>query len=95
MLEAVAQLSSYFTQKHDLLGAEMVGFGGVDNVRFRGVVTPGDRLLLLVELLKMRRNRMIVAAFQGVVDGNLVLEGTLRGIPIPVGAIESQIVRRG
>ena len=27
MLEAVAQLSSYFTQKHDLLGSEMVGFG--------------------------------------------------------------------
>ncbi len=88
MLEAVAQLSSYFTQKHDLLGAEMVGFGGVDNVRFRGVVTPGDKLILMVELLKMRRGRMIVAAFQGVVDGSLVLEGTLRGIPIPVQALE-------
>lgn len=88
MLEAVAQLSSYFTQKHDLLGAEMVGFGGVDNVRFRGVVTPGDELILMVELLKMRRGRMIVAAFQGVVDGNLVLEGTLRGIPIPIEAVE-------
>ena len=41
MLEAVAQLSSYFTQKHDLLGSEMVGFGGLDSVRFRGVVPPG------------------------------------------------------
>ena len=91
MLEAVAQLSSYFTQKHDLLGATMVGFGGVDEVRFRGVVTPGDRLVLMVELKKARRGRMIVAAFQGIVDGNIVLEGTLRGIPIPVEALEKHL----
>lgn len=89
MLEAAAQLSSYFTQKQDLLGAEMVGFGGLDDVRFRGVVTPGDQLILMVELIKVRRERMIVAAFQGVVSGNLVLEGTLRGIPIPVEAVEA------
>ena len=90
MLEAVAQLSSFFTQKHDLLGAEMVGFGGVDGVRFRGVVTPGDKLILMVKMDKARRGRMIVASFQGVVDGSLVLEGTLRGIPIPVEALASQ-----
>ncbi len=94
MLEAVAQLSSYFTQKHDLLGAAMVGFGGVDEVRFRGVVTPGDKLVLMVELVKTRRGRMIVAAFQGIVNGNIVLEGTLRGIPIPIEAVEKQISRR-
>jgi 3-hydroxyacyl-[acyl-carrier-protein] dehydratase len=94
MLEAVAQLSSYFTQKHDLLGAAMVGFGGVDEVRFRGLVTPGDTLLLMVELLKARRGRMIVAAFQGVVNNSIVLEGTLRGIPIPVEVVESQLGRR-
>ncbi len=94
MLEAVAQLSSYFTQKHDLLGAAMVGFGGVDEVRFRGLVTPGDTLLLMVELLKARRGRMIVAAFQGVVNNTIVLEGTLRGIPIPVEVVENQLGRR-
>jgi 3-hydroxyacyl-[acyl-carrier-protein] dehydratase len=91
MVEAVAQLSSYFTQKHDLLGATMVGFGGVDEVRFRGVVTPGQRLILMVELQKVRRGRMIVAAFQGVVDGNIVLEGVLRGIPIPIKALEKHL----
>jgi 3-hydroxyacyl-[acyl-carrier-protein] dehydratase len=91
MLEAVAQLSSYFTQKHDLLGAEMVGFGGVDDVRFRGVVSPGDRLILMVKLAKVRRGRMIVAEFQGVVGQNLVLEGTLRGIPIPVEVLSKRV----
>ena len=94
MLEAVAQLSSYFTQKHDLLGADIVGFGGVDEVRFRGVVTPGDRLILMVELQKARRGRMIVAAFQGVVDNNIVLEGVLRGIPIPVESVENLLATK-
>ncbi len=87
MLEAVAQLSSYFTQKHDLLGSEMVGFGGLDGVRFRGVVSPGDQLILLVKMVKTRRGRMIVADFQGVVGETVVLEGTLRGIPIPISAL--------
>ena len=90
MLEAVAQLSSYFTQKHDLLGSEMVGFGGLDSVRFRGVVSPGDRLILLVKMVKTRRGRMIVADFQGIVGDTVVLEGTLRGIPIPVDALTSR-----
>ena len=90
MLEAVAQLSSYFTQKHDLLGSEMVGFGGLDSVRFRGVVSPGDRLILLVKMVKTRRGRMIVADFQGIVGDTVVLEGTLRGIPIPVDALTNR-----
>ena len=94
MLEAVAQLSSYFSQKYDLLGAEMVGFGGVDNVKFRGIVTPGDRLILMVKLEKVRRSRMVVASFQGVVQGGIVLEGTLKGIPIPVAAVEEMLAQK-
>lgn len=90
MLEAVAQLSSYFTQKYDLLGSEMVGFGGLDSVRFRGVVSPGDRLILLVKMVKTRRGRMIVADFQGIVGDTVILEGTLRGIPIPVDALTNR-----
>ncbi|MEM9826857.1 MAG: 3-hydroxyacyl-ACP dehydratase FabZ family protein [Planctomycetota bacterium] len=94
MLEAVAQLASYFAQKNDLLGAEMVGFGGVDEVRFRGVVTPGDQLILMVRLLKARRGRMLVAEFQGIVGDVTVLEGILRGIPIPVDAVKEDLARR-
>jgi 3-hydroxyacyl-[acyl-carrier-protein] dehydratase len=94
MLEAVAQLSSYFTLKHDLLGSKIIGFGGVDGVRFRGPVRPGDDLILMVELIKVRRGRMIVAAFQGVVDNTLILEGTLRGIPIPTEVGEGSLAPR-
>lgn len=94
MLEAAAQLCSYFTQKHDLLGADMVGFGGVDEVRFRDPVLPGDRLVLMCELTRIRRGRMIVAKFQGVVGEGLAVEGIIKGIPIPIDALKETLAAR-
>lgn len=88
MLEAVAQLCSYVTQAHDLLGAEMVGFGGLEEVRFPAPVLPGDRLILMCVLDKVRRGRMIVCRFQGVVKDRVVIEGVLKGISIPVEALQ-------
>src|SRR5690606_36535062 len=73
--EAAAQMASYYSQKYDLLGSPMVGFGGLEDVRFRGVVRPGDRLVIVAQLLKVRRGAMIVARFQCFVDQNLVCEG--------------------
>lgn len=91
MLEAAAQLCSYYVQKHDLLGTEMVGFGGLEDVRFRDPVVPGDRLVLMSELVKARRGRMVVARFQGVVGDSIVVEGKLKGIAIPVDALRAQM----
>jgi 3-hydroxyacyl-[acyl-carrier-protein] dehydratase len=88
MLEAIAQLCSYVTQKYDLLGAAMVGFGGLEEVRFRDPVLPGDRLILMCRLDKVRRGRMIVCKFQGVVKDRIVVEGVLKGIPIPIEALQ-------
>jgi 3-hydroxyacyl-[acyl-carrier-protein] dehydratase len=87
MLEAAAQLSSYFAQKYDCLGAPMLGFGGLERVRFRDPVIPGDRLILIAKFIKARRGRMIISGFQGVVGDTLVVEGELKGIPIPVDAL--------
>jgi 3-hydroxyacyl-[acyl-carrier-protein] dehydratase len=84
MLEAAAQISAYFAQKYDILGAKMIGFGGLEEVRFRGPVIPGDRLILLSQLRKFRRGRMIICQFQGVVKDTVVVDGFLKGIPIPV-----------
>ncbi len=87
MLEAVAQVCCYCAHKYDLLGSSMVGFGGLEDVRFRDPVLPGDRLVVMCELLKARRHRLIVCRFQAFVKTNLVLEGILKGIPIPVDAL--------
>jgi 3-hydroxyacyl-[acyl-carrier-protein] dehydratase len=87
MLEAAAQLCSYYAQKVDLLGTRMIGFGGLEDVRFRDPVFPGDRLILLCQLVKARRGRMLVSRFQGAVHDNLVVEGVLKGVPIPMDAL--------
>jgi 3-hydroxyacyl-[acyl-carrier-protein] dehydratase len=94
MLEAAAQMCSYFSQKYDLLGAEMVGFGGLEDVRFRDPVIPGDRLVLMCEMTKLRRNRIVVTKFQGFVGQTVVVEGILKGIPIPIELVSSQIASK-
>lgn len=90
MCEAAAQLASYYSQRYDLLGAEMVGFGGLEGVRFRGAVRPGDRLVLQLSLVKVRRGAVIICDFQGYVDQTRVVEGQIRGIPLPAAALRGE-----
>ena len=87
MCEAAAQLASFYTQRYDLLKAFMVGFGGLENVRFRDPVIPGDRLFIAIKLMKARPRRMIICRFQGMVRDTVVVEGVLKGIPLPVEAV--------
>ncbi|MFV1964031.1 MAG: 3-hydroxyacyl-ACP dehydratase FabZ family protein [Pirellulaceae bacterium] len=82
ILEAAAQMCSYYGHKHDLAGAPTVGFGGLDDVRFRDPVIPGDRLYLVSELIRVRRGRMLISRFQGIVGESVVAEGTLKGVAI-------------
>ena len=88
MCEAAAQLSSFYAQKQDLLGTKVLGFGGLDEIRFRDPVLPGDRLVIVTQLLKARRGAMIVCRFQGFVRQSLVVEGIIRGIPLPLAEAE-------
>jgi 3-hydroxyacyl-[acyl-carrier-protein] dehydratase len=84
MCEAAAQLSSYFAQKYNLLGCPVVGLGGLEEVRFRGSVVPGDRLLVVVHRLKARRGAVIVCHFQGFVRQTMVVEGKIMGVCLPI-----------
>ena len=88
MLEAVAQVCCYCAHKYKLLGDSMVGFGGLDEVRFREPVVPGDRLIVMCKLLKLRKPYLLVCHFQGIVGRKLVVEGKLKGIPIPVQVLQ-------
>lgn len=91
MLEAAAQMCSYFSQKYDLLGAAMVGFGGLEEVRFREPVIPGDRLVLACQMTKLRRGQIVITKFQGFVRNSIAVEGILKGIPIPVDRLNSEL----
>jgi 3-hydroxyacyl-[acyl-carrier-protein] dehydratase len=86
MCEAAAQLASYFVQKYRLLDADVIGFGGLKDVRFRGVVQPGERFVVVARLLKTR-STMMTCEFQCLVRQNLVCEGVLMGIPLPEEAL--------
>jgi 3-hydroxyacyl-[acyl-carrier-protein] dehydratase len=90
MCEAAAQVCSYHAQRHNLLQTEMIGFGGMDDVRFRGTVVPGDRLVVVAQKLQLRVGQMIRCRFQCFVNEQVVCEGQIRGIPIPVASLTSR-----
>lgn len=82
MCEAAAQLASFYAVKHELLGGDFVGFGGLNNVQFRKSVLPGSRFILAMVAKKIRYNRRAEFSFQGFVEGEMVVNGELNGIPI-------------
>jgi 3-hydroxyacyl-[acyl-carrier-protein] dehydratase len=89
MCEAAAQLSSYYCHKFKLMEG-IIGFGGLEDVRFRGVVRPGDRFVIVCRMLKVRRSIM-TCDFQCFVNQNLVCEGILKGVSIPLDQIAGQL----
>jgi 3-hydroxyacyl-[acyl-carrier-protein] dehydratase len=82
MCEAAAQVASYYSQKYKLMEG-VIGFGGLEEVRFRGVVRPGDRFVIVNRLLKLRRS-ILTCEFQCFVNQNLVCEGIIKGVSLPL-----------
>lgn len=80
MCEAGAQLIGFFSKMHLVPVGSFIVFGGMDAVRFRGQVRPGDRLWLVGKAVKVNR-RQVVCELQGYVKGKMVFEGTLTGMP--------------
>jgi 3-hydroxyacyl-[acyl-carrier-protein] dehydratase len=80
MIEAAAQMCSFYF-KYVQKDSRFLGFGGVDAVKFRGQVVPGDRLILLGQAVELR-NRRAVFDTQGVVGDRLVFEARITGMPI-------------
>lgn len=82
MLEGGAQLSTLLFKV--LSGDDpnrFLGFGGLEKVRFRGVVAPGDRLILMARMIEARTRRCRFDV-QGSVDGRLVFDGQVIGVPV-------------
>src|SRR3984957_19455583 len=81
MCEAAAQLCSYYVVTQGMMQGEFLGFGGLENVRFRAPVRPGDRLLLIGKGLKMNR-RQTVFNVQGFVAATMVFHADVYGVPM-------------
>jgi 3-hydroxyacyl-[acyl-carrier-protein] dehydratase len=78
MIETAAQLVSYYVMSENP-GGSFLGFGGVDGVKFRGAVVPGDKVIMVGKMMEYRRRRCI-GATQAFVNGQLVYEGTITGM---------------
>ena len=79
IIESAAQMVSYFVKALTKYEG-FIGFGAVDEVKFRGQVSPGDRLVLLGKMKEVRGTRRAVAWTQGYVDGTMVYEGIITGM---------------
>jgi 3-hydroxyacyl-[acyl-carrier-protein] dehydratase len=77
--EAAAQLSSYYCGKAKLYDSGFIGFGGMEDVRFRGQVRPGDRLVLVGKGTRLHRRQTIFDC-QGFVGTNMVFHGRIIGV---------------
>src|SRR5262249_54197574 len=81
MCEVAAQLCSYYCYKINLLENAFLGFGGMEDVRFRGPVRPGDRLVMVAKAARVNRRQTIFET-QGFVGSNLVYHGRIIGVPL-------------
>ena len=81
MCEAAAQLCSYYTATQGLMKGDYIGFGGLENVRFRGVVRPGDRLVLVAKGIRLHR-RQTIFNVQGFVGTTMVFHADVIGVPL-------------
>ena len=82
MVEAAAQLCTFhFLHLRPDLKDAFIGFGGLDEVRFRQAVEPDCRLILAGKVERMR-SRMFLYWSQGFVDRTLVFEAGIRGVVV-------------
>ncbi|MEK6260024.1 MAG: beta-hydroxyacyl-ACP dehydratase [Planctomycetota bacterium] len=82
LCECAAQLAGFYARKFKLLGGDFLGFGGMEEVRFRGPVFVGDRLIIMAKLHRMRVNQRAEFNFQGFVKDKMVYSGQMIGVPI-------------
>jgi 3-hydroxyacyl-[acyl-carrier-protein] dehydratase len=81
LCEAAAQLCSYYIVTQGLLQGDFLGFGGMEEVRFRGPVRPGDRLVLIGKLARYHR-RQTIFNVQAFVGSSMVFHADIIGVPM-------------
>jgi len=81
MCEAAAQLCGYYIVTQKIMGGDFIGFGGLENVRFRAPVRPGDRLVLVAKAVRVHR-RQTICNVQGFVGNTMVFHADVLGVPL-------------
>ncbi|NJN29490.1 MAG: 3-hydroxyacyl-ACP dehydratase FabZ [Synechococcales cyanobacterium RM1_1_8] len=77
IVEALAQVGGIVVKQLPDLPEGLFVFAGIDKVRFRRPVVPGDQLILKVELISIKRRRFGKLQGEAFVDGQRVASGEL------------------
>ncbi|MEM6451257.1 MAG: 3-hydroxyacyl-ACP dehydratase FabZ [Cyanobacteria bacterium P01_D01_bin.105] len=77
IVEAMAQVGGVVLSQLPGVDGRLCVFAGIDKVKFRRPVVPGDQLIMTAELLTMKRLRFGKMKARAEVDGQLACEGTL------------------
>ena len=77
IVEAMAQVGGLIVTQMPDLPKGLFVFAGIDRVRFRRPVVPGDQLKISCELLSIKRQRFGKISGEVTVEGKLVCSGEL------------------
>ena len=77
IVEAMAQVGGLIVKQMPDLPKGLFVFAGIDGVRFRRPVVPGDQLRISCELVSLKRKRFGKVKAEATVDGQLVCSGDL------------------
>ena len=85
-VEALAQTMAVYVARQEGFGDRIGLFAAIDEVRFKRIVQPGDRLTLEITMEKLGR-RFGKGRAVASVDGEVACEGVLSFIIPPEGAL--------
>ena len=77
IIEAMAQVGGIVLSQIPGVDGRLCVFAGIDKVKFRRPVIPGDQLIMTAELLTVKRLRFGKMKAKAEVDGQLACEGML------------------
>ena len=85
MLECAAQLCSWFVHQvydADQKAGRIFGFGGIDGVKFRGMVVPPARMIVLGQRVELRSRRAVFDTQGYLADARdkMVFEARITGM---------------
>ena len=77
IVESMAQVGGLIVTQMPDLPKGLFVFAGIDNVKFRRPVVPGDQLIITCQLLSIKRKRFGKVKGEAHVEGKLVCSGEL------------------
>ena len=78
--ECAAQCCSYYYGRSSGKGS-FLGFAGMDSIKFRGQIVPGDRLIMVAKVREMK-SRISSFECQGFLNNRMVFEGIIQGVAL-------------